>query len=100
MARSRDDQPRAFRFMHDGEEILVVSVPLEETLPAGLTSAELEVARAIVRGASNAEIARQRATSVRTVANQVASILKKLDVGSRAQVAAKLAKVDLHTRAS
>ena len=49
---------RAFRLDHEGDELLVLSVPLERDVPALLSAAEREVARAIVRGASNAEIAR------------------------------------------
>jgi DNA-binding NarL/FixJ family response regulator len=86
---------RAFRLDHEGDELLVLSVPLDKDVPALLSGAEREVARAIVRGASNAEIAAARRTSVRTVANQVASILRKLSVDSRAQVAGSLALVDL-----
>ncbi|HZU82700.1 MAG TPA: helix-turn-helix transcriptional regulator [Polyangiaceae bacterium] len=81
--------------VHHGHEFFILSQPLRAE-PAGvLTPAQLDVARAIVRGASNAEIARMRGTSVRTVANQVASILARLDATSRAQIAVKLALVDL-----
>lgn len=48
-----------------------------------LTDAERDVLSRIVDGAANAEIARARGTSVRTVANQVAALLRKLGVGSR-----------------
>jgi DNA-binding NarL/FixJ family response regulator len=37
----------------------------------------------LIAGASHRAIAHARGTSVRTVANQVASILRKLNVGSR-----------------
>jgi len=73
----------------------VVSQSLRPAPNGILTSAQLDVARAIARGASNAEIARRRGTSVRTVANQVASILRRLGATSRAQVALKLALADL-----
>jgi DNA-binding NarL/FixJ family response regulator len=92
---AKGEGPREFRVDYGGEELLVISVPLREGPPDALTSAQLAVVRAIVRGASNVDIARERGTSVRTVANQVASILRKLGVGSRAQVAATLANVDL-----
>jgi DNA-binding NarL/FixJ family response regulator len=100
MSRAKGRAPRSsggartFRFVHEGGEFLVLSEPLRPPPRETLTPAELEVARAIVRGASNAEIARMRSTSVRTVANQVASILSHLGAASRAQVAAKLASVD------
>ncbi len=48
-----------------------------------LTDAETIVARLAADGLSNEEIARERGTSVRTIANQMAKILKKLRVGSR-----------------
>jgi DNA-binding CsgD family transcriptional regulator len=53
---------------------------------ASLTTAELEVARLAAQGRSNAEIAEARDTSVRTVANQMAKILRKLGVSSRADI--------------
>lgn len=45
--------------------------------PADLTPAEERVLALVGAGLSNAEIARARGTSVRTIANQVASILRK-----------------------
>lgn len=48
-----------------------------------LTPAELDVARLVAAGLTNAEIGRRRATSVRTVAAQVASILGKTGASSR-----------------
>ena len=45
----------------------------------------------IARGGSNAQIARARGTSARTVANQVASVFVKLGVASRRELLAKLA---------
>jgi DNA-binding NarL/FixJ family response regulator len=53
-----------------------------------LTSAEENVVRAIFEGKSNEEIARDRGTSSRTVANQVASIFRKHGVTSRRQLVA------------
>ncbi len=52
-----------------------------------LTPTELAIVTSIVRGESNASIARARGTSPRTVANQIARIFKKVGVGSRAAVA-------------
>jgi DNA-binding CsgD family transcriptional regulator len=82
---------QALGFELGGEEFLVLawpSAPLE--LPALLTSAEREVVALVRGGLSNGEIARRRGRSVRTVANQVASIFGKLGVGSRAQLVARL----------
>jgi DNA-binding NarL/FixJ family response regulator len=72
---------------YDRLDLLVFSAPVEGAAPPVLTPAQLAVARAIARGASNAEIARERGTSMRTVAKQVASIFVRLGVGSRRQVA-------------
>jgi DNA-binding CsgD family transcriptional regulator len=52
-----------------------------------LTEAERDVALLAARGQSNTEIANGRRTSERTVANQLASILRKLGIGSRAEIA-------------
>ncbi|HEY1953967.1 MAG TPA: helix-turn-helix transcriptional regulator, partial [Polyangiaceae bacterium] len=58
--------------------------------PPSLTRAERAVARRVARGESNAEIARARGSSPRTVANQVAQIFRKLGVASRAELGARL----------
>lgn len=56
----------------------------------GLSPVEQEVLTLVLDGWSNAAIARSRGTSPRTVANQVASIFRKAQVGSRAALTAKL----------
>jgi DNA-binding NarL/FixJ family response regulator len=48
-----------------------------------LTAAERAVARGAAQGQSNREIARARAASERTIANQLASVFAKLGVHSR-----------------
>ena len=69
-----------------GEEFIVLSFPLAtKTLPTSLTAAEREVAFGLLLGLTNAEIAEERGTSRRTVANQVASILLKAGVRSRSE---------------
>jgi DNA-binding NarL/FixJ family response regulator len=65
-----------------GERLAILTFPSERT-PEGLSPAELEILRLLRKGMSNAEIARARATSVRTVANQVASLLRRFGVASR-----------------
>jgi DNA-binding NarL/FixJ family response regulator len=77
------------------EEILVLSFPraTSEDAPANraasrLSMAERRVAEAVVTGASNGDIARDRRTSARTVANQLASVYRKLGIHSRAELAA------------
>ena len=76
---------RVHHFRHLGEELLAVSIPAD-TRKFELTVTELAVARMAARGLSNAEIARRRRRAVRTIANQVAAILAKLCLSSRAQL--------------
>jgi DNA-binding CsgD family transcriptional regulator len=55
-----------------------------------LTASEREVAVLASAGLSNAEIARARHVAVRTIANQLASIYQKLEVGTRVELIALL----------
>lgn len=57
-----------------------------------LTAAEREVLSLLLQARSNAAIAGHRATSERTIANQVASIFKKTGVRSRAELLARVAQ--------
>lgn len=83
---------RAAEFSVGDEEFVMVSVPLRsEHAAAQLSLAERDVAALIVRGCSNEEIARTRNKSVRTIANQVASAMRKLGVGSRVELSSVLA---------
>ena len=71
-----------------GEERLVVtSVPIRARALDPLSDAERDVALDAVAGMSNAAIAKKRKRAVRTVANQLAAIYRKLGVGSRAELA-------------
>jgi DNA-binding CsgD family transcriptional regulator len=75
-----------------GARYAVLSYPLPTVERCKLlTRAERDVLALLLSGLSNAEIARQRRTSVRTVANQVASIFDKLGVSSRSELAALMA---------
>jgi DNA-binding NarL/FixJ family response regulator len=70
----------------DGEEMVVFSWEdrAESILPPEtLAVAERDVLERIVRGDTNAAIAKARNTAIRTVANQVASLLKKTGAASR-----------------
>lgn len=72
-----------------GDRFAILSLPeLRIQLPDSLSAAEREVCMLLLSGASNASVAQQRRTSVRTVANQVAAILKKLHARSRAELPA------------
>ena len=92
MAKQRRPDTIVFELEVGGDKLVVVSVPTAE--PAGLeglSPAELGVARDATSGLSNREIARKRGRAVRTIANQLAKVYRKLGVGSRAELAARLA---------
>ena len=86
----------AFSIELGGQELIVVSVPARASslAPANLTPAEQAVARDVLDGLSNAEIARRRNSSPRTIANQLAAVYRKLGVASRAELAARMADDD------
>lgn len=72
--------------VHPG--IYVVHLPSRAELRISqLRPSEREVARGLLDGKSNAEIAQVRGTSTRTIANQVAAIFRTYGVGSRAELA-------------
>ena len=74
---------------------MVISVPLRPAkVMEPLSVAERQIAALIVEGMSNEAIAHKRGKSVRTIANQVGSAMRKLSVGSRLELASMLA---LHT---
>ena len=79
-------------------EFLVLSFPSPhpEAL-SQLTAAELSIALEVLRGASNAAIARQCGTSVRTVANQLRTIYRKLAIRSRRELARRLQRATART---
>jgi DNA-binding NarL/FixJ family response regulator len=73
------------------QRLAVLSVPLATADAAvGLTEAESDVVTGLLQGLSNREIAARRGSSARTVANQVATVFRKLGVRSRAELAAAL----------
>ena len=75
--------------LEPGKILFVHALP-NSVAHAKLSPAEREVAELILHGRDNASIAKLRQTSVRTTANQVASIFSKLGVRSRAELAAKV----------
>jgi DNA-binding NarL/FixJ family response regulator len=62
----------------------------------GLTARDETVVRAVANGASNDQIARALGCSPRTVANRMARLFVKLDVGSRAELAQWFARAGTH----
>ena len=59
---------------------------------AQLTQAERHVARAVLEGRSEREIALKHGVSARTIASQVANIYRKLGVSGRRELTAKLTR--------
>jgi DNA-binding CsgD family transcriptional regulator len=89
--------PRATTFECGPDTFAILSFPAgDPALPDSLSAAEKEVCLLLLAGATNAEVAERRRTAVRTVANQVASILRKLGAGSRSELPRALARH--HTR--
>jgi DNA-binding NarL/FixJ family response regulator len=79
----------------EGKELAVLAFPMRAPrFPAAFSAAEREVALALVEGRSNAEIAAARGTSVRTVANQIVAIYRKLGVHSRPELIVALSGAD------
>jgi DNA-binding CsgD family transcriptional regulator len=81
------------RITRISDRLVLVSVPvgsLPEESASRLTDAERAVVELARSGLSNAAIARRRRCSSRTVANQLAVVYKKLGVGSRRELRAKL----------
>jgi DNA-binding NarL/FixJ family response regulator len=78
-----------------GRELVLLRFPVPSPqLPRTLSRAEREVVAGVLQGRSNAEIAAQRGTSLRTIAVQLQSIFRKLRVGSRVELAAALLHTD------
>ena len=76
-------------FEHEGERFAVLSFEhLAAALPGGLSEAEAMVALLAVTGQSNRAIARSRGVTERTVANQLASLYRKLGIRSRGELIA------------
>jgi len=77
----------------DGEVLAVLRWQLGEPREVGtvkLSRAEKEVLAGICEGRSDSAIAAARATSIRTVHNQVAALRRKFGVTSRYELVAKL----------
>lgn len=86
-----DDRAVRVRSLRIGEdELVVIRVPLLAADLSGLPRAQRETAELLLAGLGNAEIARRRGRSERTVANQVAAIFRRFGVSSRAELVAKL----------
>jgi DNA-binding NarL/FixJ family response regulator len=88
---------RASLLRAGADDLVVFSFPHRDLpLPDSLAPVERDVVRGMLAGLSNVEIAARRGTSVRTVANQVAAIFRKLEIGSRARLVQRLLELDGH----
>lgn len=70
-------------------DVIVISADAVE-LPSVLSESERAVARALIAGNSNAEIAKARGTSVKTIANQLYAMYRKLGVNNREDLVMRL----------
>jgi len=80
---------RAYIWRCNGVTLLVVSWPLASR-DVRLTPAEASVAGLVAQGLTNRTIAKLRGVSAHTIAHQVASICKKIGLGSRRELARHL----------
>jgi DNA-binding CsgD family transcriptional regulator len=72
-------------------DLQVIGVPRPDRHLVGNTpAAELEVARLFFEGASYVEIAQSRRTALRTVANQLAAVFKRMAVSGRNELVHRL----------
>jgi DNA-binding NarL/FixJ family response regulator len=83
--------------LEPGKVLFVYDLAMPEI--DGLTRAERAVLRLLLRGLDVTSIAASRGTSPRTITNQLARIYRKLGVGSRAELAAKVLAPALPLRA-
>lgn len=84
---SDEHRARVGRLRRGAREYAYLSyAPRALARPAALTNAEAQIAELVLRGASSAEIARARGVSLRTIANQLASIYRKVGVCTRAEL--------------
>lgn len=68
------------------DEWIVIELDAPQVLGQSLPAALRDVLEGIVRGESNAAIARRRRTSIRTVENQVALLLERFRARSRVEL--------------
>ncbi len=75
---------RAGCFVHDSKRYLVLGVPRPESLLfERLSPAEFASLRMLVEGKTYAEIGRERGVALRTVANQIASMFRRLNLSRK-----------------
>lgn len=75
------------KLINEFREILSDEKTIKPPTELGLTQREIEIVSYIACGQSNKDIARKLFISEKTVKNHVSSILKKMELGDRTQVA-------------
>jgi DNA-binding NarL/FixJ family response regulator len=81
-----------YRFQINADEFALLTFSVTEPSPNGirsLTPSERAVYERLVAGWSTVAIAKERHTSARTVANQVAALYRKLKITSRRELRAR-----------
>jgi DNA-binding NarL/FixJ family response regulator len=96
----RDLQGRALAINGADGRLIALGRRDDEDGMDALTPAERSVAKGLLAGLSDKEIARQRSCSQHTIANQAASLYRKLGVRSRVELASKLAAGEATSEAS
>jgi DNA-binding NarL/FixJ family response regulator len=86
---------RMASFAHQGEAFWVAGALRPDVALSRIPPAEHAVVRGLVEGQAYDEIARQRGRSVRTIANQLAAVFRKLRVSGRCQLILALYGLDL-----
>jgi DNA-binding NarL/FixJ family response regulator len=95
-ARAKDESALAFArcslFVgRDDRELRVIGMARpEQSLAAALPTAELAVIRALIEGLTHEEIAQRRGTSMRTIANQICAVFRRLNVSGRNELVQRL----------
>lgn len=95
MSKDDSDGIRVSETEFGDEKLIVVSVPVSEDIPDILTPTERNICKLVTEGLTNQEIADHRGTSVRTVANQIGSIFRKVKVNNRAALVRLLVDAEL-----
>jgi DNA-binding CsgD family transcriptional regulator len=70
----------------DGEAVIISTPRLDTQLRRTLTPTEWLVATLLVDGLSHREVAKRRGCAMATVANQVSSVFRKLNISGRAEL--------------
>ncbi|HVY30393.1 MAG TPA: LuxR C-terminal-related transcriptional regulator [Polyangiaceae bacterium] len=83
--------------VHDDSELRVIGIARpDRRLGDYLPNAELAVIRSLIEGSSYQEIARERGTSTRTIANQISAVFRRMHVSGRNELVQRLFRDDLY----